>query len=178
MELNLNSLHARIFRWVLFVSKDRMPKSLCPYFWQSVLMWLFIVPLLAMGLPVRFLKIIILRENPRYLSFSSASANSVIIYGGLFIGYAMSFFMYCLFANVTKEYLDTNELLIVIGGTSWFISIAIGLVAIIASAKDYYDRKKWEKYGFNKPEKKNVIVESVKGIYNKYCPRIDWKDQK
>lgn len=179
MELNLNSLHARIFRWVLFVSKDRMPKSLCPYFWQSVLMWLFIVPILVMSLPVRIIKIFKGDHyNWRSLTFVEAIARSVIFYASFFVGYCMGFFIYCLLANVNNDYIGAHELEITVGLIAWFILISIGIIYCIVSIKDYYERKKWEKYNSDDQQKKNVIVESVKGIYNKYCPRIDWKDQK
>ena len=175
MELNVNSLHARIFRWVLFVLKGNMPKTLCPYFWQSVLMWLFMVPLLVMGLPIRIIKKVTNRSL-YYVTFSTALVHSILTYGGIFVSYCMVFFMYCLFSNVSKEYVEANEILIYVGFVSWFVLFVAGLVAGWTYIMEYYDRKKWEKYDFNKPEKKNVIVESVKGIYNKYCPRIDWKE--
>lgn len=177
MELNVNSLHARIFRWVLFVSKDKMPKTLCPYFWKSVLMWLFMAPLLVMGLPIRLIRTVTKQGiTLNYVNFSTALTYSILIYGGIFVVYCMVFFMYCLFSNVSKEYVDANEFLIYVGFISWFILIIVGIVTAWTSIDKYYERKKWEKYDFNKPEKKNVIIESVKGIYSKYCPRIDWKE--
>ena len=176
MELNVNSLHARIFRWVLFVSKDRMPKTLCPYFWQSVLMWLFMVPLLVMGLPARIIRTVTKPSTLNYANFGTSVGYSVLTYGGIFVSYCMVFFMYCLFSNVSKEYVDANQFFIFTGFISWFVLIFVGIVYSWTYIAEYYDRKKWEKYDFNKPEKKNVIVESVKGIYNKYCPRIDWKE--
>lgn len=134
------------------------------------------LPLLVMGLPVRVIKTFSDGWRWKNLKFVEALLFSVLTYGGIFVGYCMVFFMYCLFSNVSNEYVEANGLLIYVGCISWFILIVAGIVAGWTYITEYYDRKKWEKYDFNKPEKKNVIVESIKGIYNKYCPRIDWKE--
>jgi ABC-type multidrug transport system fused ATPase/permease subunit len=100
---------------------------------------------------------------------------SFALYFGLFMAYSMGFFVYCLFTNPTKEVLDKYESLIVAGAMGWFVGVVVSITYGIISVKEKMDRKKWENYDFNKPEKKNVIIESIKGFYNKYCPRITWK---
>lgn len=169
MELNVNSIHARIFRWVLFVQKDKMPKTLCPYFWKSVLMWLFIIPIVIVTVPARI-------ANWKQISFGERIFRSVGLYVLMFVGYCMGFFIYCLFADVTKEFLKAHDAFLAAGIVGWVASIILGLAFAYFSITEYLDKKSFEKYGYNKPEKKNVIVESVKGFYNKYCPVIEWKE--
>ena len=171
MELNLNSLHARIFRSVLFVETHQMPKTLCPYFWQSVLMWVFMPLILLVTLPKRIL--LLFKGNKH--NFWESVILSLGLYFGLFIVYSMGFFVYCLFTNPTKEFLDRYERFIIIGFLGWGVGIISSITYGFLSIKEKMDRKKFENYEFGKPKKKNVIVESVKGFYNKYCPRITWK---
>jgi hypothetical protein len=107
---------------------------------------------------------------------------SLGLYFGLFIVYSMGFFVYCLFTNPTKEFLDRYERFIIIGFLGWGVgiisSITYGFLSIkekIEQERKHAEQMEWENYKWGKPEKKNVIVESVKGFYNKYCPRITWK---
>ena len=54
MKLNYNGTIAKIYRW--FYQREVMPASLCPYFWQLVLMWIFIIPFLVIYLPIMVFK--------------------------------------------------------------------------------------------------------------------------
>lgn len=49
MELKLNSLSARLYRY--FYETNKMPNSLCTYFWKLVIAYLLIIPLEIIGLP-------------------------------------------------------------------------------------------------------------------------------
>jgi hypothetical protein len=49
MELNLNSLTAKLYRW--FYNQYEMPNSLCPYFWKMIIMYVFIIPYSIISLP-------------------------------------------------------------------------------------------------------------------------------
>ncbi len=83
MELKLNSFNSKLYRWFYYKSKDEMPKSLCPYFWQLLIMYVFIIPYSLIALPyLLFNK----RENE---SFVAGIFGSFFIYGFLFIVFTM-----------------------------------------------------------------------------------------
>jgi hypothetical protein len=51
MNLNQNSIPAKLYRWFYQKNQYEMPTNLCPYFWQLVVMWIFILPCALLSLP-------------------------------------------------------------------------------------------------------------------------------
>jgi hypothetical protein len=72
-----------------------------------------------------------------------------------------------------------------IGAILWMASIMIGVIEGVTALKDR-NRKRKIKYDENgrriwsepKEEKTYLVVEFAKAKYNKYCPKIDWMDNK
>lgn len=172
MELNLNSLHAKIFRTIMFATKYDMPKSLCAYFWQSVFMWLFMPLLIALTLPFHVYKAITKDKNQ--MDFFGAVKLSIPLYF-LSLAIASSIFSWVYYAiGQPENLLQSYEPFIRIGQVSTFIvSFSIILFGTFYFV-DYLRKKKYfSKYKEPKP---NVIIEALKGVYNRYCPRITWED--
>ena len=64
MELNLNSLTAKLYRW--FYKQNEMPSSLCPYFWKMILACILYIPLFLFDLPSRIARKI-QKENTTWI---------------------------------------------------------------------------------------------------------------
>lgn len=174
MELNLNSLHARIYKNVLFVENYEMPKSLCAYFWKSVLMWLFMPILIVVLLPMYIFRTV---SQRKHIERDEAWGLSIVVYLSLLMGYSIAIFFYCLFADVSKEYMKEMEFFIFVGFISCFILFILGIIYGVGKVHEYRNKKRWERVVNGIEPKQNVIVEAIKGFYNKHCPRITWKSE-
>jgi len=162
MNLNQNSLSAKLYRW--FYKTDIMPTNLCPYFWKLVTA-VILSPLLAIyTLPYE----IINYKRQRWDTYGDMLGTS--------LGY------WCLIATIICMisplgfffYIpDKSSLLWVIMGVGcilWGGFILVGIGWIIYKIVEYLQSKKSDD-----EKTDNIIVEMVKAKYHKYCPKIDWK---
>jgi hypothetical protein len=181
MKLNSNSVSSKLYRW--FYGTNVLPNNLCPYFWKLVLAWLVLIPYSLVCLPV-----IILELKDKYYKYHDNSTSkrigfSVLSYFILFcIGCALSV-IGCLFISPEKN--SFYLFMVTLGVFIWIIAIVVGSIEGIKLIKDW-NRKRKIKYDDNgrriwsepKEEKTYLIVEFTKAKYNKYCPKIDWTDNK
>jgi ABC-type transport system involved in multi-copper enzyme maturation permease subunit len=169
MKLNLDSRIARLYRWYYNINeymKDiDMPKSLCPYFWKLVWMWLTIIPLTLFTLIFEIVNHFE-REN-----WGDKLKKSII-------GYALLGVLYVLYLPFTlfwHTYHNGSEWItfIALGCFIWFIIICCLIISGISKLYKFI-KVLQTPTTTNKNEEPNIVAEFIKAKYNKYCPKIDW----
>jgi hypothetical protein len=181
MKLNSNSISSKLYRW--FYGTNVLPNNLCPYFWKLVLAWLVLIPYSLVGLPS-----IIMEITDKDYKYNDVSTGKRIGIGSLV--YVLIFFVGCMLSFigwffVLPEKESFYSFTGTIGALLWFVSIVIGVIEGVTALKDR-NRKRKIKYDENgrriwsepKEEKTYLVVEFAKAKYNKYCPKIDWMDNK
>jgi len=173
MNLNKNSISARLYRW--FYRVYDMPENLCPYFWQLVIMYVFIIPYSIIALPM-----VIIKEDDSDARF----IGGFLLWATLFIG------LIALYAPITYFIWgfgpkNSTMLGLQMGGfICWVISV---ITLIILGLIKLKDRKKNQKYVWDhstyeyipnpdyRPSFATITLEFIKAKYKRYCPKIDWK---
>lgn len=168
MELNRNSLSARVYREVY--NTRHMPESLCPYFWKLVLAY----PLVLVLLPLLVPTWIILKFQD---GESDAPIGAKAIMGLLMYGFGFMVFIVGVFISScwVTYYEGTPMHQFYIGGA--YITLILGIVSVYFLIKHLNENRKFKRRINNEyvEEKPNLIIEIVKAKYNKYCPKITWK---
>lgn len=176
MELNLNSLTAKLYRW--FYKQNEMPNSLCPYFWKMIMMYVIIIPYSIISLPQIIFELITKErsEAPRL-------AIGTILYIMLFFGLSILFTLVTLpiwgyFHPKSEGY--TFQLIGSVGfvGLLSVLFTHLMLTYLQNRNRRFIVDKKTGQYIKNpkyKGEKPNLLKEFIKAKYNKYCPKINWK---
>jgi hypothetical protein len=142
-----------------------MPKSLCPYFWQLLIMYVFIIPYVLFALPYHLLT---KWENE---SFASGIFGSIVVYLGLFGVFIMGSFVTFLLIGLPEKGFWSN--VFASGFVLWFVTIAISIYHLIKFLwSKIKDKSETTTFTEKKP---SIIVEFVKAKYNRYCPKITWK---
>lgn len=178
MQLNLNSLSAKLYRW--FYTTSQMPQSLCPYFWKLVLMWVLILPYSLISIPT----LIIRRFQPdaKYSTISRFVV-SLVVWFIIFILLCMLIAVFApFFIGLPKLSDDLYLLLFTLGSACWLVTIVYGSGSLFMWAKEKWINRniKYDEHGNpiwepTKERQPSIITEFVKASYNKYCPKIDWK---
>lgn len=170
MILDKNSITARLYRW--FYATNEMPKSLCPYAWRLLFMWIAIIPFYLVTLPSRIF------DDSKDTSPVKRVMVSVLIFTILYVVFSMLFFLImAIFFNNTS----ISEFMFVtssIGFFGWFTLVVIGLVKLVDYISDKISDINYNikhKKTRTKSKTPSVTVEFIKAIYNKYCPKIDWE---
>ena len=75
--------------------------------------------------------------------------------------------------------------MVTLGIMIWAAAIVIGVIEGVKALKEWnysrkinYDENGRRIWGEPKEQKTYLVVEFVKAKYNKYCPKIDWTDNK
>jgi len=184
MELNLNGVSARLYRW--FYVTDRMPESLCPYFWKLVIAYILVTPVAVLILPIFLFKQQDLVETPSHRFFIGVILWVVLSLAIMMIVGPLS--------TLFTGFLHDGSFLAIIqsmGFLTLFVVVTISLVAgiiyLASKIKEENRRRRsewiWDEYGdyIKNPDyspyaaKPNIIIEFIKATYHKYCPKIDWK---
>lgn len=184
MNLNFNSLSARLYRW--FYNKEVMPDNLCPYFWKLVLMWLLILPYVGLTLPVQ------ITTKFRQKSISETIAYTTIFTIITFLSGVILILPIYMIIGSGNRMIDTflpGSLI------AWGAILSFGLVSFIAYLVEKYKERKngnkmYDEYGevfygydssgfriYYPTKKPNILFEFVKAKYNKYCPKITWNNK-
>lgn len=177
MELNINSLSARVYREVY--NTRHMPESLCPYFWKLVLAY----PLFIVLIPLLIPYWIIERFDESYKEHKAPIGAKALI-GVLIYGFVFMVFVVCVFISAFWITYYEGTIMFRFYFSGGFISLILGVVFGCLGIKILYEQHRrrqrkrlYNENGNNLPleEKPNLIVEFVKAKYNKYCPKITWK---
>jgi hypothetical protein len=184
MKLNQNSISARLYRW--FYLTEDMPKNLCPYFWKLVFMYILLIPATILYLPL----FVIRNEATEIGERIAISIVSWIAVGlALLMIFPITYFFYGWFPpNTTFGAWQT------IGMAIWVVLIVCSTTwGILEIGKKRREKKRkihcefiWNEDGHYIPNpnyvpyeyKPNIIIEFIKASYNKYCPRIEWNNEK
>lgn len=177
MNLNLNGISARLYRW-FYATKD-MPQTLCPYFWKLVIAYLLFIPWAIISLPIRVIGIDTDSSGEKFIM-------SLILWTCVCMGLC-GLFSITAFWKFYDEQTFLGKVqragiitLIIVT----LLSLAIGIVYLVGHIKDRRTIKQleyiWSDEGVVKnPDyiapKPNLVKEFIKAKYHKYCPKIDWK---
>ena len=182
MKLDINSVSAKLYRWVF--ATNRMPKSLCPYFWKLVLMWIILAPYVLLSLP--YVVIHLNDEGERFSkgdSFGEKPVSGLFMWGILYLVGVMIFSISVFWAEFPKDSFPQN--MQILGILLWIIAIGFGTWEGVKWAiQAYKDSKvKYDERGFRiweepKPKPDSILVAFIKAKYNKYCPKIEWSNER
>lgn len=169
MELNINSLSARVYREVY--NTRRMPESLCPYFWKLVLAYPLVVVLLPLLIPT-WIMIKFQDETDNDFPIGAKALMGVLMYGFIFIVFVVGVFISSYWITY---YQGTAMYSFYVGGG--LITLILGVTGIVIWVKYLIENRKFKHRVNNEyiEEKPNVIIEFIKAKYNRYCPKITWK---
>jgi hypothetical protein len=181
MKLNQNSISSKLYRW--FYGTNVLPNNLCPYFWKLVLVWLVLIPYSLVCTPVIIVELI--DKDYKYNDNSTGKriGFSVLIYFMLFCISSMLSVIGLLFITPEKD--TFYMFMVTLGIMIWAAAIVIGVIEGVKALKEWnysrkinYDENGRRIWGEPKEQKTYLVVEFAKAKYNKYCPKIDWTDNK
>jgi hypothetical protein len=108
---------------------------------------------------------------------------SVLIYFMLFCISSMLSVIGLLFITPEKD--TFYMFMVTLGIMIWAAAIVIGVIEGVKALKEWnysrkinYDENGRRIWGEPKEQKTYLVVEFAKAKYNKYCPKIDWTDNK
>lgn len=182
MKLNSNSVSARLYRWVFATNK--MPETLCPYFWKLVLMWIILIPYTILSLP--YMAIQKLSEDDffeRGSSFGEKPGSGLFIWGAIWLVLVMLFSVSVFWVDFPKDSFAEN--MQILGIFLWIIVLAVvgwnggkWLIGKYKDSKIKYDENGYRIWEPVKEKSDSIVVAFVKSTYHKYCPKIEWFNEK
>jgi protein-S-isoprenylcysteine O-methyltransferase Ste14 len=183
MELNYNSTSSKLYRW--FYDKRDMPETLCPYFWSLVFAWTLTVILSPLLLPTWVAKKIS-KDFDEDVPIGPYALMGFLMYGIIYFLISFGVFISAYWITYYEGSLGFN-----LYGSGAIITVVAGVALIIwgiitlknrirdrRTKRTIWDEELWEyvpnpDYVEPRP---NLLVEFVRAKYNKYCPKIDWKN--
>lgn len=182
MKLNKNSVSARLYRWVFATNK--MPETLCPYFWKLVLMWIVLIPYTILSLP--YMAIQKLSEDDffeRGSSFGEKPGSGLVIWGAIWLAGVMVFSISVFWVDLPKD--SFGQQMQILGIFLWIIVLGVGswhggkwLIEKYKESKIKYDEDGYRIWEPAKEKADSIIVSFVRSAYHKYCPKIEWFNEK
>lgn len=181
MNLNLNGISARLYRW--FYETDVMPLTLCPYFWKLVIAYMLFIPWAIITLPTRMFVTDTENGSERFLV--SMLLWVLIIAAVLAIFSVTAFWGFYGEKTFFGSMQRAGLIIICVVAT---VSATFGIIHLV---KNMQDRKRYTQreyiWNYNDEYVKNpnyvaprpnLVKEFIKAKYNKYCPKIEWRDAK
>lgn len=178
MEINYNSISARLYRE--FYNAKNMPESLCPYFWKLVFAWPSTILLSPLLIPFWIAN-----------KFDKSDVDIPVI-GKAFVGailYGCLFLVFCMGVTISSIWITYYQKTVwfqwYIGGFLVMFGLLVaGVILLFQRCKDKRYQKRlersWDENGNYIPienrVKPNIIIEFIKAKYNRYCPKITWKN--
>jgi hypothetical protein len=161
MNLNENSTSAKLYRWFYDKNKRQMPTNLCPYFWQLVVMWIFILPVAILSLPANIG--FFFSKDEKWCAKEQNFLMGFVIWLILWlISCVLIFIGGFFFVYQENSYLYS----------SMVVGFFVLLISIMLIGFHFIDKYKERKR--HKEKQPNIIKEFVKAKYNKLCPTITW----
>lgn len=167
MILNKNSITAKLYRW--FYGASNMPNNLCPYFWKVCFMWIVLLPYSIIAIPA----IIFRKQIGKDKGVFDKAFLSGILYLVLYFIFATIYFGFIFLSGKLSTNPPITEMM---GAAIWCIGIMIGIGYLVAFIITWI-KSKMARATTSTPQS-SLIKEMIKAKYNKYCPQIDWKQQK
>ena len=163
MELNHNSISARLYRW--FYGTDNMPNSLCTYFWKWLFMWITVIPLGIFSLP----SLIIEPTKNNDYHIGVRAFMSCLVYFAIYLLFSLLISVSLFWWVGEPESFAANSQFL--GAVLWAMLLICGLRWLILYIRDvvFYSSTN------NSDKSNNVVSEFVKAKVNKVCPRLIWK---
>lgn len=157
MNLNRNSLHARLYRF--FYATDEMPRNLCPYFWKLLLAFAVIVPYVVIALPI-FICDHLIKER---------TASGARLGLGLLVWLALGFTLALACGNYhIIRFLCNLKFNKELSSFAAFYDGIIIIIFLIWTIRTLL------KKAHSKEPPEYIVIEFIKASYNKYCPSIKW----
>ena len=145
MKLKTSSLSAKLYRH--FYETEKMPKSLCPYFWKLVVAYMLVLPLEIIGLPYTIV-MFLFKLNKNVCPFFKAVLTP--------LGILLLYTLYILLSPITQFFLPIKTDIIIMA-VIFDVMIIIAVVYNLIKDGDF------------------LVKDFIKAKLNKVCPRIDWE---
>ncbi len=176
MTINYNSFSSKLYRW--FYGTNKMPNNLCPYFWKLIIAFVLAIPIFVLTLPFEIAQL--------FAKKTLEDFDKTPIHIRLFISVLTVLFLICvaavlapisLFFGYVPEKGTLIQDLFILGTFIWILVLFFGSIKLFDYLKDRYSSNSGNRKR-NKVKGDNILIEFVKAKYNKYCPKIEWVDNK
>ena len=157
MELKLNSWYVWLWNYTY---DTRLPNNLCPFFWKLVLAIILFIPNVILRLPVNVLRIF-----DKDIEVESGMGAFVWL---LFI--SVTLITYALFHWILwlVDAYSYNSGAASAGGFAVTFIILFSLYHYLLESNTPNELK-------SKFIQNNILITYTKSVYNKHCPKINWK---
>lgn len=167
LQSNYNSWHARIYKYFYNIDNNELPDNLCAYFYKSLFSILLFIPYALFEIPSRVFPDVGRNTNVNKIF------RGLVFYFGIFL--IISFFI----KIIEIFYYDFNlhpklDKCIILGFSMVCIIIMFGIFVLIGYLFKTIKNKFFHKH--NESQKTNLLLEFIKAKKNKYCPKIEWKN--
>lgn len=165
--LRKKSWHSTVYK-LTYGYKADFPTNLCPYFWQLLFALVLSLTVGLLLLPFYLGDRLFKGKDYKEGYFRNANiGKAIVIY--LFVGE--------LFTMIAIFFIGFNfdNPIVGFGVMGWIVALIAG---IIIFKKWLDDNKKPVQYHYKPPKEKkpSILVEFIKAKYNRYCPKITWRD--
>lgn len=170
---NYNHWIARLYRWYYDKSKGEMPKSICPYFWQVVWMFITIIPVNIFCIPIHIGYLI---EDGRLAHPHGEQSVGKSIGMYILLGFALGI-LFCVISSIALLF-GTSIWGWEVVDSIFFLSI-LGAFVIWGIAYYFVERRNERRYEREDAEDEektpSMLVTWWKANKQKICPPINWK---
>lgn len=170
MKVYENSLHAKLYK---FTYSSNLPTNLCPYFWKLVFGFLVFIPNFLLQLPALIYNLF-KREYDDDCGDNRSTGFAFWIV--VLILYLYGRITY----NMILAFMNYNPYDLKWASAGMVINIAIIVIAMWFVSKKLYENYKYKKTvakgGVYAEDEPSIIEEFIKAKYNKYCPKLEWKE--
>lgn len=162
MKAKTNSLHAKLYR---FAYSSELPSNLCPYFWRLLWALMAFIPTLVIRLPIYIFDLFLSTKiNTKDEDRDDVNALGILSYYAFII---VSIYFWINYEWI-KAMAGCYSYSCIGANIAIFVNSVIALIAIIKIAQAIRGKK----------EHSSIIVEFIKSKYSKYCPKIEWEENK
>lgn len=170
-KINAQGFSAKFYLW--YTLKYSLPKGYCDFFWTLVLAYVLIIPYIVLSLPA-----IILGLFSETFKRECINKNVDRILFGLII-YLLLFVLFTLILGVMFVFskLPAHSYFAELGSIGVLIWVIIIFCFLVWVIEIIYKKIKQRK-NIDKVKNGNSVVGTIKAIYKKYCPQIEWYNLK
>ena len=179
--MNKDGTLANLYRWTYACTKEALPNNLCPFFWK-LLIAVLIFPVTWLSYPYGFR---IRRGNHDVIDYSFSKNSNYDRHTFMvikrfvtgIIGYFFLLLLALLIVTVAQAKVDWidifyNMLQILAFVAVSIVLIIIGIAGVVLLKIAFGSIREKEAYN----EVTTIIKDRKDGFFNKYCPKINWRD--